>query len=378
MAKITKKQIKEDKFVSITTKIPIFFSEHWKKIVSIGASAIIVIGAIIAYTQYVSWKNDRAASILSEAIKLYDEAMEAVDKDGLTNSVKTKFDEARAKFQSAYQNGFNSSIKSEALFYSAKCLYQSGKYKEAISDFEIITKKYSKSFVNIPALKGIAKCYEQIGDNDSLRKAVQLYDEISKYPESYITISAIIDKGRCLEKLGEKQQAESAYKVIVDKFKIRVSASIQEKSKNLVQKAKNVISKYESVLGKDSSDPDYNSYLSQAKSLEESKQDKWFDVLVMYDKAIFTKNEYWYQQRLSGEINKAHQEAEKALNEYENESFDFIKNVNLGRKYERDGDWDNAIRYYTRAIRFEFLPDMDQYEEAQLRISQINSGKFES
>jgi len=368
--KVTKKQIKEDKFMTTTAKISIFITENWKKITVIGVAVVIVIGAIVAFSQYVSWKNDKASGLLSEALKLYDEAAQAVEKDGRVPSSLSKYETARAKFQESYQQGGNKSTNFEALFYSAKCYYEAGNYNGAIAEFEKITG--SKGLLALSAREGIAKSYEQIGDDASLRKAIQVYDELSKYPESYITVRSLMNKGICHEKLGEKDQAVASYKAIIDKFKVKLAASVQEKSKVLVQKAKDVISKYESALGKDKSDSKFTSLISQADALEASKQEQWFDILNLYDKAIFSKNEYWYQQKSSDETAKPLQEAEKVRREYEDESMNFIKNMILGRQYQEQNDWDNAIRYYNQAVRFDFLPDMDLYEEAKLHLSWLS------
>jgi len=47
------------------------------------------------------------------------------------------------------------------------------------------------------------------------------------------------------------------------------------------------------------------------------------------------------------------------------------------RKYEADGDWDTAIRYYGRSAEFSFLPVRDMYIKAQNRMDLINIAKQE-
>jgi len=67
------------------------------------------------------------------------------------------------------------------------------------------------------------------------------------------------------------------------------------------------------------------------------------------------------------------QDASNTLKEYEDLSADVIKDISSGRKYEKQEDWDNALRYYRGAVQFDFLPGMDLFEEAQFRIDWINS-----
>lgn len=377
MARISRRQLKEDKLVSTTAKISIFFSEHWKKIAVVVLIVIFLIGVLVGFYEYKVWQNESASRILNEAKTLYAEADSAIEKDGKTQATIANYQEARAKFQEAYEKGGHKFTSSEALFYSAKCSYQIGGYSEAISDFQKIVSKYSKSPVAPYARQGIGQCYEQMDDSESLRKAIQQYDELSKYPESYISLKAFIDEGRCYEKLGEWNNALSAYNVIIERFKAKVESAIQAESKAMVEKAKDVISKHESILGKGEPNSDFQNYIDKAKAYEKDGQ-RWFEALKMYDRAIFSRNEYWYQQKTTGEPSPALQEAEKALREYEERATSMIKNIDIGRELAEQGDLDDAFGYYNRSVRFNFLPGMDLYEEAQLRVDWINSVEKQS
>jgi len=378
MAKETRKQSKKDKSNTSLIKMQIFVTEHWKKIAGISGIVIIIIAAIVGFYTYNSIKSTRASMILSEAMKLFNEAEDAMVKNGDIPTTFSKYDTAKAKFQETIQNGGDKSIISEAIFLSARCSYQTKKYKEAISDYELFLKKYPKTPNAISARNGIAKSYEQIGDNESLRKAIQYYDELSKYPESYVTVEAFLNKGVCYEKLGEYEQALTAYKIVADRFKVKTETAIQLKSKAVVDKAKDAIKKYESALGKSSSDATFKSLLEKAESLEKTKKDQWFDILLAYDSAILSQNEYWHNQSASMVDSSKFKEAEKSLKEYENQSFDIIENVSMGRKYQEQGDWDTALRYYARATEFNFLPAREMYEKAQNRIGIINIAKQEN
>ncbi|HGE72626.1 TPA: tetratricopeptide repeat protein [Candidatus Poribacteria bacterium] len=370
MARLKKKQVKEDKLVTTVEKMSIFLTEHWKKLVIAGIGIVAIVGIIIGVYTYTVSKNDKAVSIINEGTTLFEEAETAMSKDGDKPSTISKYDTAKAKFQEAIQSGGSKNIISKALLYSAICSYKAKKYNEAITDYEKILKKYSKGEYVVLAKDGIAKSYEQIGDEASLRKAIQYYDELSKYPESYLTVSAILSKGRCYEKLGDKDQALSAYKTVVDKFKQKIESAVQTKSKSVVELAKTAISKYQSALGNDS-DANFKTLLENARSLEKGKQDQWFSVLLAYDKAILAREEYWQNQSSTASSKKI-KEAEKALIEYQNQSADLIKNISTAKRYESSGDWDSALQYYIRALDFDFLPTRNMYEEAQDRIDHIN------
>jgi len=130
-------------------------------------------------------------------------------------------------------------------------------------------------------------------------------------------------------------------------------------------------------LGSSASDANFKSLLEKAQSLEKNKQEKWFETLLAYDKAILSRNEYWQEQSASVNNSSKLKAAELALREYENESLDMIKAVSMGRKFEADGDWDTAVRYYGRSTEFSFLPVREMYIKAQNRMDLINIAKQE-
>jgi|GEM_PF-1255566 len=381
MARVAKRQLKEDKFISTTAKLSILLNEHWRKIAGVIAGLIVIVGALVLHHRYIMNRNETAARSLSKARSLLAEAESALESEGKTESTTEKYEKAKARFREVSQKGGHDYTISEALFYSAKCSYQLGKYDEAIPIFQSVTDKYPKSMFALYARKGVGQCYEQLGSDEHLRKAIQQYDRLSSYPETYDAWEAFVDKGRCYEKLGEWEQAIVAYKTIVDKFRWNVQSAIQAKCKTLVQKARDVISKYEATLGKGRmgkiphtpgrSDSDFARFIDEANVYE--TQEQWFEVLRMYDKAIFSQKEAWSQEKLQGEGARMLQEASDALRQYEDLSAGVIKDISSGRKYEEQEDWDNALRHYRRAASFDFLPGMDLFEEAQFRIDWINS-----
>jgi len=373
MARITKRQLKEDKLLSATDKLSAFLNDYWKQIVGLIAGIIIIVGAIVLYYVYTTGKNEKAALILSQARVLFAEAESAMESDGKGEATTKKCEAAKAKFQEASQKGGHRHTLSEALFYSARCSYQLGNYDEAISAFQSVVDKYSKSMFAFYARRGIGQCYEQLKGDENLRKAIQHYDQLTKYPEDYTTLKASIDKGRCYEQLKEWDQAVASYQTITDKFKLKAELAIQAESKSLVQEAKNVISKYEAALGKAQSNPDFAAFVSKAQEYEKTGEEQWFEALKSYDKAIFSQKEYWSQQKASGEGGRLLQDASDSLKSYEEVSGNVIKSVISGRKFEKQGDWDNASRYYRRAARLDFLPGTDLFEEAQSRIDWISS-----
>ena len=154
MARIAKRQLKEDKLISTTAKLSIFLNEHWKEIAGVIVGIIVIVGALLLYFNYTASRNEAAARILREARNLFAEAESALESDGKAESTVEKYEKAKAKFQEVSHKGGHGYTISEALFYSAKCAYQLGEYSEAVSAFQSVVDKHSKSIFALYAQRG--------------------------------------------------------------------------------------------------------------------------------------------------------------------------------------------------------------------------------
>ena len=363
-----RRRIKEDKLLTTTDKLYIYLSKHWQKIIGVVAVAIILIAAVAVYFSYVTNKNEKAALKLIDAMTSFTEAEAALVNDGKVDSTLEKYEKAKAEFQKSINGGGRGQTRCEALFYFAKCSYQLGSYDDAISAFDKVLRKYPKNILAFYAQAGKGQCYEQLGDDSDLRKAIQQYDELSRAPESYAAMRAFIDEGRCYEKLGEWDEAIKSYNGIVEKFNAKLESVIQTRSKNLVQSAKEVIAKFKAVLGQSQLSADFTKFEKEAIAYGGNQQ--WFEALKMYDEAIFSQKAVWNEGNVSGENG---QDALNALQSYEDSSTNVIKYFLLGRRYEKQGNKEEALNNYRRAILLDFLPGVELYNEAQLRIDWINA-----
>ena len=163
MAKITRRQIKEDKLLSTTAKFYVYLNKYWKQIVGVVAVAIILVAAISVFYRYTVNRNERASLKLIDAMTFFSEAEMAFGGDDEDGSATEKYEKAMTKFEEILKGGGRDQTISEALFYSAKCSYRLGKYSEAISTFEKVISKYPKNILAFYSQGGTGQCYEQIG-----------------------------------------------------------------------------------------------------------------------------------------------------------------------------------------------------------------------
>jgi hypothetical protein len=50
-----------------------------------------------------------------------------------------------------------------------------------------------------------------------------------------------------------------------------------------------------------------------------------------------------------------------------------VENIIQGKALEKEGDWDGALRYYSRSVDFNFMPGQELFDRAQFRIYWISS-----
>ena len=370
MARITKKQLKEDKLLSATEKISLFLNQYWGHIVAGVVAIAVVIAVIVLYGNYITGRNEKVVRSFNEAKDIFNKAEAALGIEEDAESVTGQYEEARAKFQATSQKNGHRDTISKALFYSAKCSYLLGEYSEAISGFQNFADKYPKSMLAIHVQRAIGNCYEQLGGDENLRKAIQQYDIVLKAPETDATLDAIMDKGRCYEKLGEWDKAIALYKSIADRYKQNVELAVQTKSKELIQTAKDVMAKYDAIPGGGQESPDFTKFMDEANAFAGKEQ--WFEALKAYDKAIVSQKKLW-NEKTSEEYSTAVQDASKALKDYNGVSLGVISAVAAGRKLAKKGDWDTASRYYTRVTTPDSLPGGELFEKVQFRTYWINS-----
>ncbi len=59
MARIAKRQLKQDKLVSTTATVSVFLKEHWKNIAGAIAAIVVIVGALLLYSNYRTQRNEK-------------------------------------------------------------------------------------------------------------------------------------------------------------------------------------------------------------------------------------------------------------------------------------------------------------------------------
>jgi TolA-binding protein len=167
--KLTRRQMKEDKFTTfmLTTKDQV--SENWQFYV-IGLVAIIVlVAAVVWYADHQATQATEATTKFSDAMLEYQAGNDQVAILGLSEVI---------------DDFGGSAVASNATYFLADIYLSSRNYGEAIRYFEMYLDKYNKSKLNrASCYAGIGTAYEGQGDyTQAAANFVRAYEEFPSGP----------------------------------------------------------------------------------------------------------------------------------------------------------------------------------------------------
>lgn len=214
--RISKKQLKEDKFITYSVLVRDWIEDN-SKIVLSGVVALVVILAAVFIITKMHTKAEAAASVeLAQAMRVY-------ESRDYANSVTL--------FTSIVNSAASTKSGKLARFFLAQSLYNSEEYAPAQEHF----RKFASSFrgddyLRAAALAGEAGCLEQL---NQFAQAAEKYENIAK---KYSPLAAryLLRAARCYAQAGNDEQAKTIYRKIIQDY-----PNSQEKSDALLYSSMN-------------------------------------------------------------------------------------------------------------------------------------------
>ena len=215
--RITKKQMKEDKFVTSTFKVVEFVQEHSTQLI-FGCIVVIVIilaGFFIANSK--KQKNLEADAQLGRALLVY----QSGDYAGAVNL-----------FEPILRSYGGTQSASQATFLLANCHYFTGNYDKALEYYnKYTTMGHTLSSLKASAVQGAAACHEQKGD---YAEAARIYEKAAnEFSDYYQAPEYLLSAGRCYEASEQAEEAKRVYQKIIDVYP--ESQSIQQAKLTLAE-----------------------------------------------------------------------------------------------------------------------------------------------
>lgn len=199
--RLTRKELKRDKFVETTTKSLTFVRRHSTLIAATIIGIIVLIAGTIYYRYSRAEKLEKARTFLSSAISWY---------------MQNNFDRAKSILERITTKYPGTKSATKALYYLGNVYYVTGDYDKAKQTFEDFLKRSNDEILAPGALLGIADVYSQ---KQEYFQAAQKYLEVEKkFSQSYLVPRALLQAAHCYEAIGNFTQAESLYTKVINKY----------------------------------------------------------------------------------------------------------------------------------------------------------------
>jgi len=152
--KISKKELKQDTLITTYMKVTRFYDQY-KKQISIGVTAVIVVvAATMIFLSNRAKNNDLATAKLAAISQFSDNGQYQMAIDGVP-------DRNLVGLKQIVEDYGSTPAGDMARFYLADAYYQTGKYQEALEAFKDCSP--SDALLKASRYAGIAACYEALG-----------------------------------------------------------------------------------------------------------------------------------------------------------------------------------------------------------------------
>ncbi len=203
--RLTKREVKEDKFVTFASNATDFVQQNWKQI-ALGIAAVLVVilvGAgcgkhrktrensasdrlVEAAIAEQEGERDRAEKLYAQVISKYGRTQAGIPARTSLGALQFsggKFDEAIATYRQAVDRVGTDPLSAFAAYSGVgACLEEQGKYEEAAIQYRAYAQKYPRSPFAPEVLSDAARCFMQAGRTDEARTTWEQI--VDAYPKS--------------------------------------------------------------------------------------------------------------------------------------------------------------------------------------------------
>ena len=221
--KITRKQLKQDEFISGMNKFTYFMQENWKPF-AFGLGAVLVICLlIVAWRAYTERTSARAMRLLDQGLEAFQgrvlssgEEASVIPGERTFASEEEKYREEIQAFENVIDKYPNTGAGRTARYYLALSHLGNFKTEEGLEQLDGIIESSPDSLLGALALNTYAMVLE---GQSRYEEAVKKYTTLLEQEGRYIPGDVILFKlGQCQLKLGNKAEAEKQLKRLSEDY----------------------------------------------------------------------------------------------------------------------------------------------------------------
>ena len=211
MAKITKKDMKQDEFIEGVFDFGEWLEVHWKRVAIGTGAAVALVLAFVAWNAMRERASQEANRLLASGIDAFSPAAGA---DGQTPA--PRYTEALALFEQAATSGGSQSIGDVARLFRARTLIALSRSSEAVPVLEGLVTGRDKGLEG-EAKVMLAEASEATGNPDRAAKLLEELASASKeapYPQD----AALMLLGGVRERQGKTEDAKRVYSDLLARY----------------------------------------------------------------------------------------------------------------------------------------------------------------
>jgi tetratricopeptide (TPR) repeat protein len=221
--KITRKQLKQDEFISGMKRVTAFLESNWKPFL-IGLCAALIFFAIIAgWRFYQSSTNAKAMLLLDEAMEVYEgRVLTAGDETEVQPGEKTfsseeeKYRQEIEAFGRVIDRYPRTGAGRTARYYLALSHLGHFKTEEGLQILDELIEKHENSLISALALNTYAQVLE---GREKYGEAADKYEILLGQEGRFIPEDAVLfNLGRCRLKMGNSAEAEKQLKRLTEDY----------------------------------------------------------------------------------------------------------------------------------------------------------------
>jgi predicted negative regulator of RcsB-dependent stress response len=185
VARITRKELKTDKFALEVEHTVTFFEDHQQQIVRYGGIVLAAAVLIVGYTLYSRHQHSNREDALAKAIQVQEAPVgQALPGGGLSFPTQDAKDQVAIKAFSELQSRYSGSTEGEiAQYYLGSIQVDQGKLAEAEKNFKDVADKGNAKFASLAKL-ALAQIYFADG-RDSQGEAI--LKDLADHPTEFVS-----------------------------------------------------------------------------------------------------------------------------------------------------------------------------------------------
>jgi TolA-binding protein len=224
MARISKKQLKQDELVDAAVDASHWLEQHWMLLVKAAVPVLVLILGILGFSYYRAQSLKKTQEQLAQGLRQFDQAQVA----GFASPEPLQA--ALGVFEQVHDKAGSSAEGRVARFYQGVALYRLGRAEEAAPALEEVSSASSApDTLSVTAQAMLADVHLRAGRYD---QAAKLLTELSEAtPPVFPPEEALLKLGWVHTRAGNQEEAQRTWQRLLDKYP--QSAAAQEVTKLL-------------------------------------------------------------------------------------------------------------------------------------------------